>query len=145
MNKNEIWEQIKNDKTTIYGQSMLDIFLQTTNTLELDHYLELDYKQKKLINDAKLAYELAVMRGANGPHDRPGLEKIIMKDPLYAYLYANHVIEGRWKEAEPIIMKDPHYAYYYAVNIIKKRWIEAEETIKENTYWWNRYTKHFKI
>jgi ankyrin repeat protein len=49
MNKNEIWEKIKKDKSIIYNQSMLDIFLQTTNTLELDHYLELDDKQKEYI------------------------------------------------------------------------------------------------
>ena len=49
MNKNEIWEEIKQDKSIIYNQSMLDIFLQTTNTLELDHYLELDDKQKEYV------------------------------------------------------------------------------------------------
>jgi hypothetical protein len=50
MNKNEIWEEIKNDKTIIYNQSMLDVFLQTTIYLELDHYLELNDKQKKINN-----------------------------------------------------------------------------------------------
>jgi len=159
MNKNEIWEQIKNDKTMIYGQSMLDVFLQTTEDLKIDHFLELDDKQKKLIDNAILSYNLAItlrlpQRSANNrwltrlTNDtfirRPELEKNIMKDPECAYLYAGNVIKGRWKEAEPYIMKKPEYAYYYAANIIKKRWIEAEETIK-NSHYWNRYKKRFEL
>jgi hypothetical protein len=157
MNKNEIFEQIKNDKTMIYGQSMLDVFLQTTEDLKIDHYLELDDKQKKLINNAILSYNLAITLGADGrsagylqttSHDtfirRPELEKNIMKDPECAYLYAGNIIKGRWKEAEPYIMKKPEYAYYYAANVIKKRWPEAEETIK-NSHYWNRYKKRFEL
>jgi ankyrin repeat protein len=49
MNKNEIWEEIKNDKTMIYGQSILDVFLQTTEELEFQHYLTLDDKQKEYV------------------------------------------------------------------------------------------------
>jgi hypothetical protein len=141
MNKNEIWEEIKNDKTMIYGQSMLNVFLQTTIDLKIDHYLELDNKQKKLINNAELALLLAKELYRKTKQRSPELEEIIIKDPEYAYNYARDVIQGRWKEAEPIIMKDPYRAYNYALNIIninikdgdvKIRWKEAEPYIMKD-------------
>jgi hypothetical protein len=171
MNKNEIWEEIKQDKSIIYGQSMLEVFLQTTEDLKIDHYLELNDKQKKLINDANLAYKLAKKLYERTKQRSSELEPIIMKDPYDAYGYAKEIIQGRWKEAEPIIIKDPKYAYHYAMqvikgkwieaeqyiikdpryaclyalNIIKDRWIEAEETIKKDPYWWDLYKQLFKL
>jgi hypothetical protein len=59
-------------------------------------------------------------------------KETIKKDPYAACLYAENVIKGRWKEAEPYIKKDPHFAYYYALDVIKGRWKEGEETIKKN-------------
>jgi hypothetical protein len=47
------------------------------------------------------------------------LERIIIKDPEWAYFYACHIIGGRWKEAENIISTDSYWAYIYAGNIIK--------------------------
>ena len=61
------------------------------------------------------------------------LEKFIIKDPQYAYMYARHIIHDRWLEAEPFFIKDPYYAYYYALNTIKGRWIEAENIISTNS------------
>jgi hypothetical protein len=72
-------------------------------------------------------------------------EKIIMKDPMRACLYANGVIKGRWPEAELVIMKYPYCAYWYARNIIKGRWPEAEPLIMKHSRWWGRYKMHFNI
>jgi hypothetical protein len=47
------------------------------------------------------------------------LEKIIIKDPIYAYHYALTIIKGRWIEAEPYIIKDSYCAYAYATKIVK--------------------------
>ena len=47
------------------------------------------------------------------------LEKIIIKDPYYAYYYAQNIIKDRWIEAENIISTDSECAYYYATNVIK--------------------------
>ena len=46
-------------------------------------------------------------------------EKIIIKNPQYAYRYARFIIKGRWIEAENIISTVPQYAYWYAFRIIK--------------------------
>src|SRR5574337_960408 len=65
-------------------------------------------------------------------HDRwPEAEPHIMKNPYNAYLYAKDVIKNKWPEAEPYIMKDPQYAYAYANGIIHDRWPEAEPYIKK--------------
>jgi ankyrin repeat protein len=49
MNKDEIWEKIKKDKTEVYGQSMLDMFLKTTDKLKNKHYDELSEDKKRLV------------------------------------------------------------------------------------------------
>ena len=49
------------------------------------------------------------------------LEKIIIKDPYYAYSYATNVIKSRWIEAENIICTSSEYTYWYAVDVIKAR------------------------
>jgi ankyrin repeat protein len=48
MNKDEIWERIKDDETEVYGQSMLDMFLKTTKNLEARHYKELPADKRRL-------------------------------------------------------------------------------------------------
>ena len=58
MNKDEIWEKIKNDKTEIYdGHSMFDMFLATTEVLELRHFLELSPNDRNKIN-GNVVYDL---------------------------------------------------------------------------------------
>jgi hypothetical protein len=46
-----------------------------------------------------------------------------------AFLYALHIVKGRWYEGEQLIMKDPQLACMYARDVIKGRWIEAEKII----------------
>ena len=69
----------------------------------------------------------------NGRNEK--LEKIILTDPEYAYLYAQDIIKGRWIEAENIISTDPEWACEYALYVIKGRWTEAENTISTNSEW----------
>jgi hypothetical protein len=72
-------------------------------------------------------------------------EPNIMMDSWQAYNYARDIIKDRWIEAEPNIMKNVSIAYRYAKDIIKGRWIEAEPYIRENEYFWNEYTEEFKL
>lgn len=53
VDRDEIWQQIKNDKFEIYGQSMLDVFLQVTDSISEPHFFELNKDQiSKLSGDA---------------------------------------------------------------------------------------------
>lgn len=56
-------------------------------------------------------------------------ENIILQDPKYSYRYAEQVIKGRWKKAEPTLAKDIYFSFYYAKNILKKRFKLAENLI----------------
>ena len=47
----KIWGEIKNDRTTVYqNQTMLDVFLSATDSLKLDHFLELSKTDRNKIN-----------------------------------------------------------------------------------------------
>jgi hypothetical protein len=72
------------------------------------------------------------------------IEPVLKTSVRYAFFYA-YYIKGRWVEAEPYIMKDPYYAYRYARCVLKDRWIEAEPYIMLNKWWWDQYTKWFKL
>jgi hypothetical protein len=52
--KDKIWEEIKEDKDTVYGISMLDAFLRTTEYIEERHYEELSKDKKKLVSPTVL-------------------------------------------------------------------------------------------
>lgn len=52
MNRDEVWKKIKNDNSQLYGQPILDVFLQTTDFLSETHFLELNKNQiDKLTGD----------------------------------------------------------------------------------------------
>ena len=73
-------------------------------------------------------------------------QKMISSDNMSKMLaFAKDIIKGRWKEAELVIMKSPMYAYMYAGHIIKDRWIEAEEYIKKDESWWGLYKEAFGV
>jgi len=58
MNKDEIWQELKNSESTIYGQPMLDVFLQTTEKLSSRHFLELNKEQIEKLTAKVIAYVL---------------------------------------------------------------------------------------
>jgi hypothetical protein len=52
MDRDQVWEKIKNDNSQLYGQPILDVFLQTTDSLSEPHFLELNKNQiDKLTGD----------------------------------------------------------------------------------------------
>ena len=59
----------------------------------------------------------------------PNLETSIMVDAQCAYMYALHVLQTRWTEAEPFILQDLDWVNYYANDVIHGRWPEAEKEI----------------
>jgi hypothetical protein len=59
-------------------------------------------------------------------------ESKILKDPVLAKYYAQHVLGGRWPEAEKVILNNPVVAKNYARDVIKGRWPEAEDAIMKN-------------
>lgn len=70
---------------------------------------------------------------------------MIMKNPRCAYSYAEHIIGGRWFDAEPYIMADPYLACEYAEHIIKGRWFDAEPTIERVDWIWYKYCGIFGV
>lgn len=50
MTKDEVWERIKGDATTVYGVPMLEMFVKTTDALESRHYDELDRGMRSLVS-----------------------------------------------------------------------------------------------
>lgn len=73
------------------------------------------------------------------------LEKVIMKEPELAYLYASNILNRAWPEAEPYIMKVPFTAYKYARQVLKRRWPEAEPSINRDKVTSEFYNNYFKI
>jgi hypothetical protein len=72
------------------------------------------------------------------------LENIISTDANYSYLYALHVIKGKWRKGENAIITSPYYSYLYALYIVKGKWIKGEEVISNNPEWSYHYAKDIK-
>lgn len=49
MKKDEVWEKIRNDDTTVYGEPMLHMFLKTTQDFSLRHWKELDDEKREVL------------------------------------------------------------------------------------------------
>ena len=100
---------------------------------------------EKLLKDENIGEYLYWYIGNIMAYKRwPEAEPIIMKDAMYACLYAENVLGHRWREAEPHIMKDPYWSDYYAVYVMDMRWPEAEPIIK-NSDSANDYCQYFDI
>lgn len=54
MNQDEIWQKVKNDESTIYGQPIFDVFLQLTEDLLPKHFFELNKTQIEKLNSASI-------------------------------------------------------------------------------------------
>ena len=67
-----IWRSIKEDSTKIYqNQTMLDVFLYATDSLKLDHFLELNKTDRNKIN-GNVVYSLLL----TNVFDKQGMETI---------------------------------------------------------------------
>lgn len=81
---------------------------------------------------AEEAYETFKNSAVDRIIHKTALENIIKTCPQYAYLYAGHMVKGRWFEGEEIIKSNTTCAVNYARDIIGGRWLEAENIIKNN-------------
>jgi hypothetical protein len=82
MNKDKIWQQIKNDKTIIYNEPILDIFIKLNKELSENHYNELTKDQKKIANpEVRLKYSTDSVDIKNAVRDgaKENLHKVFEK------------------------------------------------------------------
>ena len=70
---------------------------------------------------------------------------ILKNDAWGAYVYAKHIVGGRWVEGEPTIKKSANYSFIYALEVIRDRWLEAEPVIFRDRYFWVAYKASFNV
>lgn len=72
----------------------------------------------------------------------PEAEAGIAQDAEKSYLYASHVIKGRWPQGEPVMQNHAEYAYYYATEVLKGRFKAAEPALANSyrfSHWYAVY------
>ena len=114
---------------------MLNVYKYYQDAKSLPLYNEIS-SQMKLLDNYHNTWGRTVFA-----EDLSLIKNIISGSPKYALRYAENIIKGRWKEAEPYIMRSP-YAYFYAKYVIKGRWVEAEENIMKDSYFAAEYSKY---
>ena len=130
MKKDEVWQKIKEDQTKIYNQSMLDVFLQTANELELRHYLELNDKQKEFVH--KNTSTIRKLFHASVKYGDLDIIKNFMKKGAIDYISALYVAarNQKWDSAEVII----NYALNYADPTNLMGFLDTLNASKEKDY-----------
>jgi len=92
MTKDEIWQMIKKDQTKIYGQSLFDVFVQTTDDLTPEHFMEIDTELKskitsesvyKILNNADVKDKKKIAKELG----RENINKLT-EDHVYLILYS---------------------------------------------------------
>ena len=75
-------------------------------------------------------------------------EPIIIKDPMFAVMYARDILHDRWEEAEEIIAECPANSLQYTLQVLNRNWVnpkirfeKAEETISKNHFYALQYAK----
>lgn len=76
-------------------------------------------------------YEKAYYRSSSGKtvinRLEPKEERLMLKDPQWAYLYAKYVLMGPWPEGdEKVFFSDPKWAYLYSV------FVDPSESIRRH-------------
>jgi len=116
---------------------------------------ELDEFESNLIksgNAANITSYLTYTRH-NIPHRRKHTqgrwaeaEAIIIKEPMYAVMYARDIIHDRWEEAEETIAKCPANSLQYAIQVLNRNWInpkirfeKGEEAISNHHFYALKY------
>jgi hypothetical protein len=69
----------------------------------------------------------------------------IKNTPSLMFNIARDFIQARWPEAEKYIMKDPVYASLYAIEVVKDRWLEAEPYILKDEDALSDYLETFNL
>lgn len=75
----------------------------------------------------------------------PSLEHIIAKNAKASFSYARHVLNHRFRLGERSIIKDPEYACLYAIHILQGNWPEAESIIETNCMCWRQYQDFLRL
>jgi len=73
----------------------------------------------------------------------PELEGIISIDPYYSFLYACHIIKGRFEKGERSIANNAEYSYNYARYLIEKEFPLCHYVIFNSEYRY-RYVNFLK-
>jgi hypothetical protein len=75
--------------------------------------------------------------------NRKDLERIIIDNPYFCYLYAKDVLKARFIIGEEKISKHAGWAYHYAERVIKGRFVLGEEAIFKSDYFSRKYKFDF--
>jgi hypothetical protein len=102
MDRNEIWDQLKSDKGTVYGQRMLDIFLTLADKLKPEHYQELTPDQKKSISPKIAAHIFQVVKNPEDGFRMLGQENFNKIDVPY---FLHDPDQDRAEKSIQIILK----------------------------------------
>lgn len=72
------------------------------------------------------------------------LEKIICREKYTGKIweYSKDVIKGRWPKAEKILLKSIHFSFFYSLYVLKNRWKKAECVISLDKEYIQKYTKN---
>jgi len=116
-------------KEVLKGRPWTGLKKETTEALDLKNLVSDPTKLKTY--DTHIGPKEAYERLLKGDKD-PVLVKVVAKDPRYAYDYANEVLKGPFKLAEPIIAKDPTYAHYYARDALHGPFLLGEPIIAKH-------------
>lgn len=93
MKKDEVWEKVRQDKDKVYGKTMLEMFLRTTENLERRHYDQLPPDMKRLVNpQARLAIAITEEEAEEAVDD--GAENL--DQALYAAALGNRPEICEW-------------------------------------------------
>ena len=79
-----------------------------------------------IANDAWWAFEYAQDVVGRGNET---IEKGVLQNPKYTYLYARFVVKGQFLQGEEVISKDPRASMLYAQKVMGSRFIPGESAI----------------
>ena len=75
----------------------------------------------------------------------PSLEHIIAGDARASFVYARHVLGGKFKLGEYSIITDPEYACLYAIRVLQGNWPAAESIIATDVHYWRQYQDFLRL
>lgn len=105
----------------------IELYRYALNVVKRSGKARWEIAEPYIIKDAKSAFDYA--HDVLDKKPWPAAEPTIMKEPIWAYWYADKILKRPWPEAEPYIIKDLEVAFAYAVDILKRPWPEAEPLI----------------
>lgn len=115
MKKDEVWARLKSDDAEVYGQSMLDMFLKTTNHLERRHLEDLPESKRNMVN--------------------PQMMLNLARTPAEAERAMKKGASDLWTAAERMIDRDdPDTALFLIARLPKEGRLFDPEQTNKNTF-----------